>query len=189
MVTAELCRDVAAEAGRRGRAGNVHELWAVLELLDDARPGLLVDLGSPPAVWWAWWSLCPNVIGVAAQRVTAAAFSGERLPSTVVQLVGDPADRATALRVTDQVAARPLDVLVIGGATDGEQARTLWHLYAPRVRAGGTVLIRGIANPDTPGLAAFWRDLNTDDRKELIGANNPDGYGVVTIPGQVSSDG
>lgn len=189
MVTAELCRDVAAEAVSRGAAGNVHELWAVLERIDRARPRLLVDIGSTPATWWAWWSLCPNVIGVSRPQRMQEAFPGPRIPSTVIPLDGDPGDRASAQRVVDQAARRPIDVLVLAGASNADQARHLWHLYAAHVRPGGVVLLRGIANPATPGVGVFWHDLQTDEREELIGASDPDGYGVVTIPGQVSSNG
>lgn len=185
---AELCRDIAFEAERRGATGNVHELWAVLEHLDDLRPhpALVVDVGSPVAVWWAWWSLCPNVIGVAEFDARhLAAFSGDQLPSTVRALPGDPAAMSTVVRVRDQVARRPVDVLVLAGALTADRAGLLWGLYAPMVRPGGRVLVRGIANPATPGVGAFWRGLQTDEQTELIGADNPDGYGVVTIPGQV----
>jgi hypothetical protein len=185
LITADLCKDVAAEAMRRGAPGNVHELWAALELVVRTGPDLIVDVGSAPAVWWAWWSMCPNVIGVSALHTGAQAFTGERLPSSVVALTGAPGDPATAQRVTDQAGRRPVDVLVMAGAVTADRARLLWGLYAPMVRPGGLVLLRGIANPSTPGTGVFWRDLQTDEREELIGASDPDGYGVVTIPGQV----
>lgn len=186
--TAELCRDIAEEATRRGALGNVHELWAVLEFLNDVpEPELIVDVGGTPAAWWAWWAVCPNVIGVS--RLGSAQTAFERLPSTVVAIDADPTDSVTAQRVVDQVGRRTLDVLVLSGATSGEQVRNLWRLYAPKVKAGGVVLVRGIANPATPGVVAFWRDLDTEFRDELVGANDPDGYGIVTIPGWVSSNG
>jgi len=186
MTTADLCRDVAMEAVRRGARANVHELWALLEDLDAESPSLIVDIGSGPAVWWAWWSLCPNVIGVSATAEQAQpAFSGSGLPSSVVALVGDPREASTALRVADQIARRPVDALVISGAVDGDAARWMFHTYAPHVREGGQVLVHGIANPATPGVGAFWRALDGETR-ELIGAQNPDGYGIVTVPRKVS---
>ncbi len=187
LVTADLCKDVAAEAIRRGGPGNVHELWAALELVVHAGPDLIVDVGSAPAVWWAWWSVCPNVIGVADTdgRGLAAAFPGGRVPDSITWLIGRPADRWTAQRTGDQVGRRQVDVLVLGGASTCDEARALWHLYTPLVRRGGVVLLEGIADPGRPGVASFWRDLQTDEREELIGASDPDGYGVVTVPGQV----
>lgn len=189
-MTDDLTCLTAVEAVRRGAQVNVHELWALLEALDSMRPNLLVDLGSGPAVWWAWWSMCPNIIGVSPTEVPVApAFSGTRLPETVTALIGEPADPATAQRVTDQVARRPIDVLVIGEAHSTDIVRHLYHLYAPKVRTGGMVLVHGIANPARPWVGRFWRDLQSDERQELIGAVDPDGYGVITIPGQVSSNG
>lgn len=188
MVTADLCRDVAIEAARRGAPGNPHELWALLEHLDGLSPDLIVDVGSAPALWWAWWSVCPNVIGVTSAPVTAQpAFSGPTLPSSVVTIVG-AVDATTALRVTDQVARRSVDVLVITGEDEGE-TRRLFSLYGPKVRRGGTVVVAGIANPAKPGVGAFWRSLDRDTLQELIGATSPDGYGIITVPGQVSSNG
>lgn len=186
MVTADLCRDVAMEAARRGARVNVHELWALLEELSEAQPRLIVDLGSGPAVWWAWWSLCPDVIGVSpVVEQVQPAFSGSGLPSNVVALVADPRDASTVLRVADQVARRPVDALVISGAGDADTARWLFHSYAPHVREGGMVIVHGIADPSAPGVATFWRALEGETR-ELIGVEHPDGYGIVTVPRKVS---
>lgn len=188
MVTADLCRDVAIEAARRGAPGNPHELWALLEHLDAMQPDLIVDVGSSPALWWAWWSVCPNVIGVTAVPVAAQpAFSGPVLPSTVVTIVG-ALDSTTALRVTDQAARRPVDVLVVRG-TDEDSTRRAFSLFVPKVRRGGVVIVSGIADPAAPGVGAFWRGLEREGLQELIGATNPNGYGIITIPGQVSSNG
>lgn len=186
MVTEDLCRDVAMEAARRGARVNVHELWALLEELSSAAPRLIVDIGSGSAVWWAWWSLCPDVIGVspAAERVHPA-FSGSALPSTVTALVADPREMSTVLRVTDQVAGRPVDALVISGAGDADTAQWLFRAYAPRVREGGMVIVHGIADASAPGVSQFWRALEGETR-ELIGAEGPNGYGIVTIPRKVS---
>ena len=189
MATEDLCRDVAIEAVRRGAPGNVHELWALLHHLASTRPDVIVDIGSGPALWWAWWSLGPQVIGVtSAEQAAQPTFMGVGLPSSVVALVGDPADRSTVLRLTDQVARRPVDVLVVS-ARDETATRVLFHAYIPQVRPGGQVLVHGIANPATPGVGAFWRGLESDERQELIGELNPDGYGIVTVPRKVNSDG
>lgn len=186
MVTADLCREIAVEAVRRGARANVHELWALLEHLDGAQPDLIVDVGSGPAGWWAWWSLCPNVIGVTAQPMAVQpAFSGPVLPSSVTALHGELASLGTVRRVVDQAARRPVDVLVMSPVTEVD-ARYLWTAYAPIVREGGQVLVHGIASPQVPGVGAFWNGLASDDRQELIGATDPDGYGIVTVPRKVS---
>lgn len=188
MTATDLSRETAIEAVRRGAPGNVHELWALLEHLDGVRPALIVDIGSAPALWWAWWSLCRSVIGVARPRRLQEAFPGERLPSSLIPIDGDPDDRATALRVTDQLARRPLDVLILSPRGEAE-ARAVFALYAPKVREGGQVIVHGIADPALPGVGRFWNGLETDDRQELIGERNPDGYGIVTVPRKVSSNG
>lgn len=186
MVTQDLCRDVAMEAARRGARVNVHELWALLEELGTANPRLIVDIGSGPAVWWAWWSLCPDVIGVSpVVEQVSPAFSGSGLPSNVVALVADPREMSTALRVTDQIAGREVDAVVISGASDGETARWLFHAYAQHVKPGGMVIMHGIADRSVPGVGQFWATLEGETR-ELIGAVDPDGYGIVTVPRKVS---
>lgn len=180
---AELCRTVAYEAVRRGAQANVHELWAALEVVNDVAPRLIVDIGSGPAVQWAWWSMGARVVAV-TEEASVSAFSGERLPEAVVELRGDPRDPATRLRVADQVAGRDVDVLVIGAADSGDTARDLYAAYAPKVRERGLVLLRGIAARVSPGVRTFWKSLGPQWCKELIGATDPIGYGVVEIHGK-----
>jgi hypothetical protein len=183
---AELCRSVAYEAVRRGARANVHELWAALEAVNDARPGLVIDISSGPAVWWAWWSCATQVIGVTphAAVATAPAFGAGRLPEAVVELVGDPREQSTAMRVGDQVAGRPVDVLSIGDVGGEDALRAAFGLYSPMVRDSGLVIVRGIANRRVPGIGNFWRGLDAVGRKELIGSHDPIGYGVAEIHGK-----
>jgi hypothetical protein len=186
-VEAELCRAVAHEAARRGARVNVHELWAALEAVNDVRPRLIVDIDSGPAVLWAWWSMATAVIGVSSRDVPPAAFSGERLPESVTALVGDPGDASTVLRVADQVAGRPVDVLVLGdpsGSVDG--ARRVFNAYIPMVREKGLALVHGIADRHAPGIRQFWRGVASAESRELIGSVEPViGYGVVKVHGKV----
>jgi hypothetical protein len=185
----ELCRTIAYEAVRRGARSNVDELWAVLEHIDgtDGTPlRLVVDIGSGPAVWFAWWAMGAKVLGLSwpGEMGQPAAFSGERLPSAVTVLVGDPRDAATVLRVSDQVARRPVDVLVLADIRSEDVMRQAFTAYAPMVRDGGLVLVHGIADRRMPGVGNFWRSLDTAGRKSLIGSVDPIGYGIVEIHGK-----
>lgn len=186
-MVAELCRDVAFEAARRSVRVNPHELWAALDVVDELGARLVVDVWSEPAVWWAWWSIGVHVIGVSPQAVHRG-FSGDRLPSSVVEVVGDPRERSTRMRVVDQVAGRPVDVLVLGGPNSEDGVRHNFHTYAPVVRPGGLVLVHGIANEQYPGIGRFWSAVDTPGRRELVGSADPDGYGVVEIHGKESAD-
>jgi len=179
----ELCRTIAYESVRRGARSNVHELWAALERVDDLGPRLIVDIGSGPAVWFAWWSMGSAVIGVSHpdDLGQVAAFSRDRLPSAVVGLSGDQRERSTRLRVRDQVAKRLVDVLVLAGIGTEDVMRAAWGMYGPLVRDGGLVLVHGIADRRTPGVGQFWRALIGDGRKELIGRDDPIGYGIMEI--------
>jgi hypothetical protein len=184
-VAAELCRTIAYEAARRGARENVHELWALLERVDDLSPRLIVDIGSGPAMWFAWWAMGAQVVGVSWEAETMhPAFSGERLPTSVVDLAGDPREASTVLRVSDQVAKRPVDVLVLAGVRTEESARMAFAAYGPMVRDGGLVLLHGIVDRAVPGVGKFWRGLDACGRKELIGAVDPIGYGIVEIHGR-----
>lgn len=184
-MTAELCRTIAYEAIRRGARSNVHELWAALEHIDVLSPHLIVDIGSGPAGWFAWWAMGAHVVGVQwASEAQSPAFSGERLPEAVVSLEGDPRDAATVLRVSDQVARRKVDVLVLSDLRSEDSMRAAFSAYAPMVREGGLVLVHGIADHRTPGIKSFWRGIDRDNRQELIGAADPIGYGIVRIHGK-----
>lgn len=187
-MSAELCQDIAFEAARRSARVNPDELWAALERVDDLGPKLVVDLWSEPAVWWAWWSLGARVIGVASCPVQPHRFGPGLIPSAVTEIVGDPRDPATRLRVADQVAGADVDVLVLGGPESEDGARANFHSYAPMVREGGLVLVHGIADESLPGIGRFWSGLDSDERTELIGSADPDGYGVVEIHGRESAD-
>jgi hypothetical protein len=188
-MSAELCKDIAFEAARRSARVNPHELWAALEAVDDVSPKLIVDLWSEPAVWWAWWSLGARVIGVASASTQPHRFSdGGAIPSAVVEIVGDPREASTRLRVADQTAGAEVDVLVLGGPESEDGVRSNFHSYAPMVRQRGLVLVHGIANESYPGIGRFWADLDDDGRTELIGSADPDGYGVVEIHGKESAD-
>lgn len=180
-MTAELCRDVALEAVRRGARANAHELWALLEEIDTASPRTVVDVGSGAAVWWALWQVCGSVIGVAAQpRRDSGEFTGAELPSGVTELVGDRRDPATRIRVVDQVAGNPLDVLILAAADSENECRADFAAYAPLVRDGGLVVVYGIHA--LPGVAQFWRGLAPPGRcRELVASTGPAGYGVMEI--------
>jgi hypothetical protein len=177
---AELCRAMAYEAVRRGARANVHELWAALEAVDKTHPQLIVDIGSGRAVQWAWWALGARVIVVSwAAEQSSQAFSGGRLPESMTELVADPRERDTVLRVTDQVARRPVDVLVLGMVGSEDNARTLFHAYAPLVRPGGLVLLHGVADPLTPGVGRFWRGLDAHGRTRVVDQTDPIGIGII----------
>lgn len=186
----ELCRSVAFEAAYRDARVNPDELWAVLETVDDLAPQVVVDVGSPAAVWWAWWSLGVRLVGVTDAPVPPGdAFTGSVLPAQVVELVGDRRDPAVRLRVVDQLAGVPADVLVLDARAGEEEIRADFTSYAPLVRDGGLVLVHGIADPARPGAAKFWAGLHDPGHtRELVGARNPAGYGVVEIHGRDRED-
>lgn len=188
-MTDELCRDIAFEAARRSARVNPHELWAVLDAVSAIGPKVVVDLWSEPAVWWAWWQIGVKVIGVSSVPVGGAnhGFSGP-MPSSIVALVADPREPATRLRVADQLGGGKADVLVLGGPALEEDVRANFHAYAPMVRPGGLVLVHGIADAGLPGIGRFWAGLDDDARTELIGSEDPDGYGLVEIHERKSAD-
>lgn len=165
------------EAGMRG-ASNPSELWAALDAIDGRSPRLIVDIDSEPAARWAWWSLGAQVIGV-GEESGASAFAGGRLPEVVTTIAADARERDTALRVRDQAAGRPVDVLVLD-AGNGD-VRFLFDAYAPMVRPGGLLLVHGVADPFRPAVKQFWRDLPLEGKKRFVGGDRPCGYGVVDM--------
>jgi hypothetical protein len=180
-MTSELYRSIAAAVARLGAPVNAHELWAALEVIDGVRPGLIVDIGSGPALQWAWWSLGAQVIGLqSTDAEPLPGFTGG-LPEAVTVLIGDPRDPSTRLRVADQIARRPVDVLVLGAEHTEEAHRATYRGVAPMVRPGGLVVVKGIRNRRTPGVAAFWRGLAAPEMGEFVDASAPDGFGIVRI--------
>jgi hypothetical protein len=188
-VHAELCRDVAYEAFRRDARINRHELWATLETVNSAAPRLVVDLMSGPAVWWAWWSLGAEVVGIsAAPDWPGAGFSGDRLPAGVTGVAGDSLVPATRTRVLSALAGRQIDLLVLGGANSEDGVRADFQAYVPLVRPRGMVLVHGVANRRYPGIGRFWSSVAAPGSRLLVGSMDPDGYGVITTPGRETAD-
>lgn len=188
-MTPELCRDVAFESARRSPRVNPHELWAVLEELVEAQADVVVDLWSDPAVWWAWWSMGAHVIALAAApTLPSAGFSGGRLPSAVVEIVADPREASTRQRVADQLGSGRAAALVLGGVWTEADTRSLFGSYEPLVRPEGLVLVHGIANEQYPGTGRFWSGLVYPNRTEMVGSDDPDGYGIVTVPRRETAD-
>jgi hypothetical protein len=182
-MSSELYHAIALEAARRG-ASSPSELWAAMELIEaQSRKRVIVDIGSEPAVVWAWWSLGAQVISV-PQGETAAGPFGGRVPETVTEIVADPRERDTALRVSDQLAQRFADVLVVGHADTEESARTVFHAYAPMVRPGGLILVNHIADPMAPWVKQFWHSLDACGGRRIVARDRPCGYGIVEIHGR-----
>lgn len=181
---AELHRDIAFEARNRSPGVNPHELWATLDAVATIEPGLVVDVRPEPVQWWAWWSLGAHVIGVAPEPAAPSGFTAGVLPSSVVEIVGDPRDPATRLRVADQAAGRPVDVVVVGGRISEHDTRATFHSYGPMVRPGGLVIVAGIASRSHPGPGRFWVGLADGAHVEMVGSADPDGFGIVEIHGR-----
>lgn len=191
-MSAELCRDVAFEAARRCARINPQELWAVLEDVEALGPRLVVDIWSEPAVWWAWWSIGARVVGVTGLPVRPGrAFPGHmRMPQGITEIVGDPRMEVTRQQVAYAVGGQPVDAVVLGGPDSEDGVRSNFHRFAPMVRPGGVVLVRGIASKQFPGIGRFWSGLNSPDCRAMVGRTNPDGYGIVEIHGkEMSSNG
>lgn len=187
-MSGELCRDIAFEAVRRGAPVSPHELWAALESVDDLGPRIVIDLGSGPATWWAWWSLGARILGVAAGPASPVqSFGRARFPEGVVEIVGDRRDAGTVLRVSDQLAGGKADVVALAAAETEQECRADFAAYGPMVRPGGLVLVHGIADPARPGIASFWSGLAPDHTRELVGTNQPIGFGIVEIHGKEQS--
>lgn len=182
-MASELCRDVAFEACRRGALSNVHELWALLEEVDETGAATVLDVGSGESVWWAWWSLGARVVAIPGPDlpVEQAGFRAEPLPSAVTVIDGDRRDPVTVRRVADQLGGCLADVVVLAGAETEDQARADWAAFAPMVRLGGLVVVHNIAHPHLPGVGAFWKGLSGEDAHELVASEMPMGYGLMMI--------
>ncbi len=188
---AELCRDLAAEVHRRDPRVNVHEVHALIRGVRTLAPRIVVDLTPAPALWWAWWSLGAEVVGVSPDPLWSGGggFTGSRLPDGVTAFAGEARLPRTRAWVVAALAGRPVDMLVVGGANSADGVRTEFDAYAPMVRPGGLVVVRGIADRSHPGVGRFWAELTGSmGGTKLIGSRDPDGYGVAQTPGKETAD-
>ncbi len=173
----QMCRTHAYEAQRRGARVNVHELWALLELIEQRAPAVILDVGSDPALLWTWWVTGARVVAVS--RAGAGPNPAGPLPEAVTVLDGDPLDRSTVLRAGDQLAGGRADMAILGGLLHEGEAMATFDAYEPLVRPGGLLIVHGI---DTvPGVRRFWLSLGANAAEELVGGQDPIGYGIVKI--------
>jgi hypothetical protein len=108
-------------------------LLAACLLIRECGAELVVDVTADLNAWVAWWSIGTEVLGVTP-------VPPGHLPPGVIGLEGDHRDPNTLRRVTDQVAGRPVDVLVTYEAPPANAIRGVD--YRPILRPGGLLLVR-----------------------------------------------
>jgi len=96
---------------------------------------------------------------------------------------GDSGSDATRAAVERYFGGEPLDLLFIDGDHAYESVRRDYELYAPLVRAGGTIAFHDIVDgPESSvgGVPRFWREVRPSLRHivEIVHSDDQGGYGI-----------
>lgn len=178
----------AAEAiDRYGALHNPGELAALLAILADLEPKVLLEIGT----WaggsaWAF-SRIPSVrhiVTVDLDPRPGAAEQLAQLPCRAEQVIGDSQHPTTFKQVRALLEGFRPEVVFIDGAHDYAHARKDWELYGPMVTRGGVVVLhdtQGYPGVDYVQVPQLWAEIRQSYRTteifDLLGG--PGGTGIV----------
>lgn len=166
------------------------ELAAVVELVAEAEPGTLAELGCDlGGTLWAWRQICLRVYGITAKdNGTASGGQGNDRPLVThgaTVRIWDSHSIYSRNWLARELAGDPLDVLVIDADHSYRGVKRDYALYTPLVRPGGLILLHDVANvTDTRvEVPRFWRELNRGKTIVSRVDANPVGWGVIVKEG------
>jgi cephalosporin hydroxylase len=185
--------DTVRQAMMLGASQDPWELRAALELIRQAGPEVIVEIGCDRGgTLYCWRSVCKQVYGITTHdNSLETGGSGLELETHGAYIhMGDSHDAAalnwlSAMLIGDLLGPPDrVDVLVIDG---DHSAAGIWRdleMYGPLVRAGGLILLHDITSlpqacPPVE-MAAVWPDLVA--RYETSEICNPEGgfgWGVI----------
>ncbi|HEV2222430.1 MAG TPA: class I SAM-dependent methyltransferase [Candidatus Acidoferrales bacterium] len=178
----------AAEAiGRYKALHNVGELSALLAILGDLEPKVVLEIGT----WaggsaWAFSRIptVSHIVTVDLEPRPEAAEQLAQLPCRAEQVTGDSQHPTTFKQVRALLDGFRPDVVFIDGAHDYVHARKDWELYGPLVQRGGVVVLhdtQGYPGVDMVQVPQLWAEVRQNYRTtELIDTlGGPGGTGIV----------
>ncbi len=157
---------IAQIALRRGAQQKPAELIAFLNLLSQAAPQTIVEIGvARGGTLWAWQQIAANVIGI---DTTA--------PSTdAAMIIGDSHQPSTFEALAGHLAGTPIDVLFIDGDHSYDGVRSDHETYSCLVRPGGLIAFHDIVAvaPTTAeipdhGVAKYWAEIRNATTTEIV---------------------
>ncbi len=181
--------EVALQAcAQHGASQRPDELAGAMRLIQGLAPDVVVEIGCDTGgTLFAWQQVCDEVIGITLAD-NSYETGGQGLPlrdhgATV--LVGDSHDLATRDQLTDRLAGRPIDALVVDGDHHIDGIRADLAMYGPLVRPGGVILLHDIASTDDDRAEVWklWPELTRRyQTSEILAANPPyAGWGVIHV--------
>jgi predicted O-methyltransferase YrrM len=177
-------RQLARESLRRGAIQKVGELGALLTLVADQAPEVVVEVGT--ARGGTLWAFCqvasPNAVVAAIDLPLYLPAADEELESlaradqTLVLLRRDSHSEETRDDLVRSLEGRPVDFLFIDGDHSYEGVKRDFELYAPLVRPGGLVAFHDILphpNVPHPSVQAsevdrFWEEIKPGYRHDEL---------------------
>lgn len=178
----------AAEAiGRYGALHSEGELAALLAVLADLEPKVLLEIGT----WaggsaWAFSRIptLSHIVTVDLDPRPGAAEVLAQLPCRAEQVTGDSQHPTTFKQVRALLDGFRPDVVFIDGNHLYDHARKDWELYGPMVPRGGACVLhdtQGYPNVDVVQVPRLWAEIRQAYRTtELIDVlGGPGGTGIV----------
>jgi cephalosporin hydroxylase len=195
--------DAFAFAASVGITQKVEEIRWLFELVGEQRPRVVLEIGLDEGGTLFLWSRAAAPDGQLISVDTRPAGPlGNASPFPLVRrsfardaqrvdlvLGADSHDAATAERIAELLAGRPVDFLFI----DGDHSRDgVWQdvrMYGPLVRPGGLIAFHDVSTRTTPmteGTAQFWSEFKADhETDECVAGGEPGfGIGVYGVPGE-----
>lgn len=168
----------------------VDELAEAVAVVEAVSPQVVVEIGCDAGgTLWAWGQVAPTVFGITLED-NSAPTGGQCYdldPHGATVLRGDSHDPASLAWLVEQLAGRPVDVLVIDGDHSYDGVRADFETFSPLVRAGGLVLVHDVLNPwdarvDVP---RWWAEVSEGRRASVIASrrSRPVGFGVLVMEG------
>lgn len=177
---------IALSAVNSGACQDAHELARLLDLAEDAE--IILEIGTHGGRTFSAlsWAAPRGAILISVDIAPPHTFGVAELAThcaperTIVQIIGDSADRSTINRVKELLFERKIDLLFIDGDHTYDAVKADHENYAPLVRSGGFVAFHDISGE--PGVAGYWDDLTPAQSGEAISGSGIMGLGWYRKP-------
>jgi predicted O-methyltransferase YrrM len=197
---ADVDKELAREAVRRGAVQKVPELERLVALVRERRPRAVVEIGTDKGgTLFAWCRLADPEAVLVSIDLPGGLFGGgyswrearrfrhffAQPTQTIHTIRRDSHDPKTVRRLERLLAGRPVDFLLIDGDHTYEGAKRDWELYEPFVAPGGLIAFHDILPHDYNSERAMpvevdklWDELATQHQTVVFSDPGDDrGYG------------
>lgn len=194
-VSGNLFTKLSRGAIARGAVQKVSELSAMLELVADIKPEVVVEVGSARGgTFWALAAISdPEALLVSIDipagspidvRDGKDVYTGRnrsifrkliQAGQRCVLIDADSQQLSTVNRLHDTLDTQPIDVLFIDADHRYEGVKRDWELYMPLVRDGGLIFFHDMTPQNDPrsGVHKLWAEIKKENKTvEFVGGDN-----------------